>query len=83
MASVIYSELFVGTFDHTTAKPVVIFEDNTGNKALAESFMINKRSRHFRFRLYYVRQQVGVHVVSIHNNGTVIFTQIGQFTPNR
>ena len=35
-----------------------MFEDNTGAKALAESFMINKRSRHFRVRLYYVRQQI-------------------------
>ena len=40
------------------ADPIIVFEDNTGAKALAESFMINKRSRHFRVRLYYVRQQI-------------------------
>ena len=52
---VIYSELFLGTFDPVSAKPVTLFEDNTGAKARAETFVINRRSRHFRVRLYYVR----------------------------
>ena len=55
---VVYSELCNGAFDHNKTDPIIVFEDNTGAKALAESFMINKRSRHFRVRLYYVRQQI-------------------------
>ena len=62
---VVHSELFLGKFDHNEARPIVVHEDNTGAKALAESFMINKRSRHFRDRLYYVRQQIRDGVIQV------------------
>ena len=77
---VIYSELFLGTFDPVSAKPVTLFEDNTGAKALAETFVINRRSRHFRVRLYYVRQQVRDGVIDVsrvdtHENISDLFTK--------
>ena len=81
---VVYSELCNGAFDHNKADPIIVFEDNTGAKALAESFMINKRSRHFRVRLYYVRQQIrdGVlEVIYVNTKANIADTFTKPLTP--
>ena len=55
---VLHAELTSGLFDHTESGVVPIMEDNTGAKALAENYYTSKRSRHFRVRLFHIRQQI-------------------------
>ena len=67
---VVYNELFKGVFDQENSAAVPVFADNAGANSLATSFMINKRSKHFRVRLYYVRQQVQDGVMQVVKVGT-------------
>ena len=76
----LYEEFFAGSFDHLSAAAIPIMEDNTGAKALAENYMTSKRSRHFRVRLFYVRDQVRDGVIKIeyidtHENIADLFTK--------
>ena len=66
-ARVVYNELFNSFFDQRASPAVPVFADNLGANQLAKTFMVNKRSKHFRVRLYYVRQQVREGVMQVFN----------------
>ena len=68
--------------DHNAAPPLKVFEDNTGAKALAENYtyILTKRSRHFRVRLAYVKQQLMdgvmfIEYINTHDNIADLFTK--------
>ena len=63
----VFSQLIDTTSSDT---PVVLREDNRGAKALAESFVLSRRSRHIRVRFHYVRQQVRDGVIQVESVGT-------------
>ena len=45
-------------------KPTILYEDNQGAKALAESMVISRRSRHIKVRYHYVRQALQEGIVT-------------------
>lgn len=55
---VLYHELFSGKFDHLQNPATQVWEDNQAAKAIAENCIMTKRNRHFRVRLFYVRDQI-------------------------
>jgi hypothetical protein len=71
---VLHAELTSGLFDHTESGVVPIMEDNTGAKALAENYYTSKRSRHFRVRLFHIRQQIRDGVCRVEYINTVTNT---------
>ena len=88
---VLHAELTSGLFDHTESGVVPIMEDNTGAKALAENYYTSKRSRHFRVRLFHIRQQIRdgvcrVEYINTNDNVADLFTkplQAQKFLPFR
>ena len=66
----IYDDLLQGNVNTDTTSPVLLREDNQGCIALAESFMVNKRSKNIRIRFHYLRQQVRDGVIKLKYIGT-------------
>ena len=50
--------------DGTSDRPLLIHEDNQGAKALAESAILSRRTRHIKVRYHYVRQALQEGIVT-------------------
>ena len=62
-ARLVYNQLING--NRSAPESVLVYEDNQGAKALAESFILSRRSRHIRVRFHYVRQQLRDAVIKV------------------